>query len=79
MKFIAVSEQKYPLVLQKYNILLVTPSGNTRYPLYRRLGESQCRSGRVRKVSTSPVFYPRTVQSVASRNTDCAMPAHVVM
>ena len=38
MQFIAVSEQKYPLVLQKYNILLVTPSGKTRYPLYRRLG-----------------------------------------
>jgi hypothetical protein len=27
------------------------PPGKTRYPLYRRLGGPQCRSGRVRKIS----------------------------
>ena len=52
------------------------PSGKTRYPLYRRLGGPQGRSGRVRKISPPPAFDPRTVQSVASRYTDCAIPAH---
>jgi len=39
---------------------------NYRYPLYRRLGWSQGRSGRVRKISPPPGFDPRTVQPVAS-------------
>jgi len=42
----------------------------TRYPLYRRLDGPQDRSGRVRKISPSPGFDPRTVQPVASRYTD---------
>jgi hypothetical protein len=41
-----------------------------RQPLYRRLGGSQGRSGRVRKHSPSPGFDSRTVQPVASRRTD---------
>ena len=45
------------------------PPGNTRYPLYRRLGEPQGRSGQVRKISPPPGFDPRTVQPVASRYT----------
>ena len=44
--------------------------GKTRYPLYRRLGGPQCRSGRVRKFSPSSGFDPRTVQPVAIRYTD---------
>jgi len=44
--------------------------GKTRYPLYRRLGEPQDRSGRVRKISPPPGFDSRTVQPVASRYTD---------
>jgi hypothetical protein len=47
------------------------PPGKTRYPLYRRLGGPQGRSGQVRKILPSPWFDPRTVQPVASR-TDCA-------
>ena len=43
------------------------PPGNTRYPLYRRLGRPQDRSRRVRKISSPPGFDPRTVQPVASR------------
>ena len=43
------------------------PPGKTRYPFYRRLGGSQGRSGRMRKVSPPPGFQPRTVQPVASR------------
>jgi hypothetical protein len=54
------------------------PPGKTRYPLYRRLAGPQGRSGRVRKISSPPVFDPRTVQSVASRYTDCAIPARGV-
>jgi hypothetical protein len=53
-----------------------SPGKNTRYPLYRRLGGPQGRSGRVRKISPPPVLDPRTVQPVASRYTDYAIPAH---
>jgi len=48
------------------------PPGKTRYPLYRRLGGSQGRSGKVRKISPPPRFDPRTVQPVACRYTDYA-------
>jgi len=44
-----------------------TPWKENRYPLYRRLGGTQGRSGRVRKISPSPGFDPRTVQPVADR------------
>jgi hypothetical protein len=46
------------------------PPGKTRYPLYRRLGGPQGRSGQVRKISPPPGFDPRTVHPVASRCTD---------
>jgi len=45
------------------------PPGKTRYPLYRRLGGPQGRSGQVREISHPPGFDPRTVQLVASRYT----------
>jgi len=51
------------------------PLEKTRYPLYRGLGGPQGRSRRVRKISPPPRFDPRTVQLVASRYTDCAIPA----
>jgi hypothetical protein len=47
------------------------PTGKTRYPLYRRLGGPQGRSGLMRNISPPPGFDPRTVQPVASRYTDC--------
>ena len=53
---------------------LLTPE-KTRYPLYSRLGGPQGWSGRVRKISPPPEFDPRTVQPVASRHTDSAIPA----
>jgi hypothetical protein len=56
--------------------LAALPPGKTRYPLYRRLGGSQGRSGWVWKISPPPGFDPRTVQPVASRYTDCAILAH---
>jgi hypothetical protein len=37
------------------------PPGETRYPLYRRLGWPQIRSEQVRKILPPPVFDPRTV------------------
>ena len=46
------------------------PPGKTRYPLYRRLGRLQGRSGQVRKISPASGFDPRTVQPVASRYND---------
>ena len=48
-------------------------AGKTRYPLYRRLGRPQGRSGRVRKISPPPGFDPPTVQLVASRYTDSSV------
>ena len=42
------------------------PSGKTRYPLCRRLGGPQDRSGRMRKISPPPGSDPRTIQPVAS-------------
>jgi hypothetical protein len=42
----------------------------TRYPLYRKLGGFQSRSGRVRKISPPLGFDARNVQPVASRYTD---------
>jgi hypothetical protein len=43
----------------------------------RRLSGPQGRSGRVRKISPTPGLDPRTVQPVASRYTDWAIPAHI--
>ena len=51
------------------------PPVKTRYPLYRRLGGPQGRSGRVRNISPPSGFDPRTVQPVASRYIDWAIPA----
>ena len=49
------------------------PPGKTRYPLYRRLGGPQGRSGQVRKKSRLPPgFDARTVQLVARSYTDWA-------
>ena len=48
------------------------PPGKAGYPMYRRLGGPQGRSGQVRKISPPPGFDPRTVQPVASRYTDYA-------
>jgi len=39
------------------------PPGKTRYPLYRRLGGPQGRSGQVRKISPPPGFDSRNVQA----------------
>ena len=50
--------------------------GNTRYPLYRRLGGAQGQTGRVREISSPPGFDPRTVQPVAIRY-DWAIAAHI--
>ena len=49
------------------------PPGKTWYPLYRRLGGTQGRSGWVQKISPPPGFDPRTVQPVASHYTDWAI------
>jgi len=53
------------------------PPGKTRYPLYRRLGGPQGRSGRVRKISHPPGLDPRTFQPVTSRYTDWVTPAPI--
>jgi len=45
------------------------PPGKTQYPLYRRLGEPQGRSGWVGIISPPKGIDPRAVQLVASRYT----------
>jgi hypothetical protein len=54
------------------------PPGKTRYPLYRRLGGPQGRSGRVRKISPPPGFDPQTVQPVVSRYIDWNISAGIL-
>ena len=49
--------------------------GTTRYPLYKWFVGFQDRSGWVRKISPPTEFDLRTVQHVASRYTDWAIPA----
>jgi hypothetical protein len=46
--------------------------GKIRYPLYRKLGGTQGRSGLVRKILPTPGFDPQTVQPVASRFKFCS-------
>ena len=46
--------------------------GKTWYPLYRRLGGPQGRSGQVWKISPPPAFDPQTVQHIASHYTNYA-------
>ena len=53
--------------------------GNDPVSIYRRLDGSQDRAERMRKISPPPGFDPRTVQSVPSRYTDRAIPAHAVL
>jgi hypothetical protein len=49
------------------------PPGKTQYPLYRRLGGPQSRSGQVRKISHPPGFDPRTVQPIVKDNITIAI------
>jgi hypothetical protein len=49
---------------QRHALAALSP-GQTRYPLYRRLGGPQGRSGRVRKILHPPGIDHRTVQPVA--------------
>ena len=51
------------------------PPGKTRYPLYRRLGGPQGRSGRAENVAP-PGFDPRIVQPVAQSLYRLSYPAH---
>jgi len=46
--------------------------GKIRYPLYRRLGGPQGRSGQMWRISPPLRFDPRTVQPVANRYTEYA-------
>jgi hypothetical protein len=53
------------------------PPGKTRYPLYRRLGEPQGASGRMRQISPPPTGIRSPDRPpVASRYTDWPIPAH---
>jgi hypothetical protein len=63
---------------QRHTPAALSP-GVTWYPLYRRLGMPQGRSGRVLKISPPPGFDTRTVQLVASRYTDYAILAHQIL
>jgi hypothetical protein len=64
------------VVGQRYSTAALFP-GKTKYPFYRRLDRPQGWSGRVRKITPSPAFDPRTVRPVASCCTDCAGPVQL--
>jgi len=51
------------------------PPAKIRYSLYRRLGGPQDQCGRVQKILFPLEFNPQTIQPVASRSTDYAIPA----
>ena len=53
------------------------PPGKTRYPLYRRLGGPQGRSGQARKISHPAGFDLRTVQPVAQSLYRLSYRAHM--
>jgi hypothetical protein len=59
---------------QRHAPAALTP-GKTRYSLHSSPGGSRGRSGQMRKNSPSPGFDPWTIQAVASRYTDWAIPA----
>jgi len=61
----------------QYHILAALRPGKTQYPFYRRLGGPQGWSGWVQKISPPPIFYPGTVQPVASHCIDHAIPVHL--
>jgi len=48
----------------------------TWHPFYRRLGETQGRSGRVQEISLLSGFDPRAIHPVASCYTDWTIPSH---
>jgi len=54
---------------KKKNRTLHVTFKEKQYPLYRRMGGPQGRSGHVRKISPPPGFDPRTVEPIASRYT----------
>jgi hypothetical protein len=57
----------------KRHVSAVLPLGKTKYTLYRRVGGTQDRSGRVRKISPPTGLDPRTLQPFWSCHTDCAI------
>ena len=54
------------------------PPGLTQYALSGKLGGPQSEYGRVRKISPSPKFDPRTLHPVASLYTDWAIPIQYI-
>jgi hypothetical protein len=63
-------------VCAQHHASVALPPRKTQYPLYRRLGGPQGWTGQVRKMSPLLGFDPRTVQHIASRYTDWAIPGH---
>jgi hypothetical protein len=59
--------------------LAALPPGMTWYPLYRKLGRPQGWFEWVLKILPPPGFDSRTVQLVASHDTDYAIPAHLII
>jgi hypothetical protein len=64
------------LGVQRLAPVALPPVKETRYLMYRRLVGPQDRSVRVRETSSLLGFDARTVQTIASRYIDDAIPAH---
>ena len=63
-----LGEENFALSIEP--ALTALPPRKAQYPLYRRLGRPQGRSGRVRKIWPPPRFDPQTVQLVTSSYTN---------
>ena len=63
----------------QHHVPTALPPGKNWYLLYRRLGAPHGLSGRVRKTSDPQGFYSQNVEPLASRCTDCPIPAHVTL
>jgi hypothetical protein len=70
---------KHTMIAHRGWVVNALPGKETRYPLYKRSGWLQGRSGRVRKIAPPPGFDSRTVQPAASCYTDYVIPAHMKM
>jgi hypothetical protein len=62
----------------QYNVLAALHLGKIRYPLYRRLGGPQGRSGWLWKILLPTGFDPWTIQPAVSHFTDCAVLAPIL-
>jgi hypothetical protein len=61
---------------QRHALVSLLPGERDPVPTLQEAGSDPGWAGRVQEISPSPAFDPRTVQPLARRNIDWAIPAH---